>query len=89
MFEICCFWMTMTIWVVSSHSNSQEKSLIRDTQEVIIGKVIIINVLGGDSDVCNLLFLDDHDPLTGGLPLQQPGEEPDQGHPQDVILGKR
>ena len=31
MFEICWFWTTMTIWVVSSHSNSQEKSLIMDT----------------------------------------------------------
>ena len=31
MFEICCFWMTMIIWVVSNHSNSQEKSLIKDT----------------------------------------------------------
>ena len=29
-FEIYCFWTTMTIWMVSSHSNSQEKSLIRD-----------------------------------------------------------
>ena len=31
MFEICCFWMTMAIWVVSSLSNSQVKSLARDT----------------------------------------------------------
>ena len=30
MFEICCFSTTMTIWVMSSHSNSQEKSLIMD-----------------------------------------------------------
>ena len=31
MFESCCFLTTMTIWVVSNHSNSQEWSLIRDT----------------------------------------------------------
>ena len=30
MFGICCFWMTMTIKLVSSHSNSQEKSKIKD-----------------------------------------------------------
>ena len=31
MFKICCFRTTMTIWVVSSHSNSQEQGLIKDT----------------------------------------------------------
>ena len=31
MFKICCFRTTMTIWVVSNHSNSQEWILIRDT----------------------------------------------------------
>ena len=32
MFEICWFWTTMTIWMEPSPSNSQEKSLMRDTQ---------------------------------------------------------
>ena len=31
MFVSCCVPTTMTIWVVSNHSNSQEWSLIRDT----------------------------------------------------------
>ena len=53
MFKIYCFWTTMTIWVVSSHSNSQGKSMIRDTPmyKCFYGKVVITNVVGGDSDV--------------------------------------
>ena len=35
-----------------------------------------------------MLFLDDHDHLGGVQPLQQPGEELDQGYPQEVIIGK-
>ena len=31
MFEIFCFWMTMTLLLEAYPSNSQEKSLIRDT----------------------------------------------------------
>ena len=50
--------------------------------------MVILNVVGGDSDVCNLLFLDAHDHLGGVQPLQQPGEEPGQGHPQEKMLGQ-
>ena len=52
MFEICCFWMTMAIWVVSSLSNSQAKSLARDThRKRWKGKVLKTNVVVSDSGI--------------------------------------
>ena len=62
---------------------------MRDTQRKrFYGKVVKSNVVWGDTDVWNLLFLDDNDHQIGVQPLQQPGEEQDQGPPQEVIIGQ-
>ena len=46
------------------------------------------NVVWGDTDVWNLLFLDDNDHQIGVQPLLQPGEWQDQGPLQEVIIGQ-
>ena len=50
---------------------------------------MITKVVWVDNNVSNSLFPDHHDHLGGVQPLQQPGVEPDQGDPQEVIFWQR
>ena len=85
-----CFQTTRTIWLVSSPSESQEKSRIREIpRKLFFGKDVRTNIVWDDNNVWKLLCLDHQDHLDGVQPLQQPGVEPDQGHTQEAIFGQR
>ena len=66
----CYFQMTMTIWVESSHSDSQELNLIKGTPlDFLQSKVEITRVVKGDNESSFQLFPNDHDHLSGVQPL--------------------
>ena len=59
-----CFQMSMTIWVRSSTSDSQEYGISKVCpREWLFDNVVVTEIIVDDENICLKFFLDDHDHL--------------------------